>query len=180
MSSSLSSQPYYRQMGKWLFYLAGISLAAALGALATSTPKIVLGISVSLLLSAIILPKPRVGLFLIVALLPFEQLLPISEGLGIVKLVGIITFFAWLINLIRTKRTLINFRKRSTLYLISFLALATLSLTQANSLSIGLSRLITLLLLVFLYFLTIDLVQDAKTLRKILLTLIVSGAFAAL
>ncbi|MCK4267967.1 MAG: O-antigen ligase family protein, partial [Actinomycetia bacterium] len=49
-----------------------------------------------------------------------------------------------------------------------------------NSLSIGLSRLITLLLLVFLYFLTIDLVQDAKTLRKILLTLVVSGAFAAL
>ena len=181
----LHVESFFERPGVWrqnsyLTVALAIVLGVTTGSFVMISPRLGLIVALVFLLLSIILPKPEYGLFLIVIFLPFERLIPLNKDFGIIKLIMIVTLFAWLVRLFKRKSTQVNLREPSSLFLSLFAATAVLSLIQAKNLSMGLDRVVTLFLLIGLYYMVVDLVIDQRTLDTTLMLLACSGIVSSL
>lgn len=181
MDSVLVDRRSFQWLEKqWLLIPLVGFFGIALGALVAIDPKIGLGVSTLILLFIAILPRPERGLYFIAAFLPFEQITALSGNLSIVKFLSAITLISWIIKLVQTRSTFTDLIDKVNVALILFFAFATLSLAQSRDFNTALGRLITLGLLIILYFIITDLASEKKTLKKTMLILVVSGTLAAI
>lgn len=173
-----------RPASKWprpeLLGATAVFLGIAIGLASVADPIISIGLAGLLFLAVLILPRPKNGLYLIAAALPFESLIGLESAVTPVKAIVAMTFAAWLIKLIRTRRTSIGLSDPNHLVLLLFFVVALLSLSQAHDFTAGVSRLATLGFLMAFYVMIPDLVDDGDSLIRVMSLLVLSGGLSAL
>lgn len=173
-----------RLISKWLrperLGALAIFIGLALGLASVADPRISLGLAGLLFLAVLIFPRPKVGLYLIAAALPFESLIGLESAFTTVKAIAALTFAAWLIKLVKTRRTSLDLTDSNHLILFLFFAVAILSLWSANDFTAGLGRLSTLGFLMVFYFMVPDLLDDRDSLVRVMSLLVLSGGLSAL
>ncbi len=139
-----------------------------------------MGAAVFIVLFAIVLPDPKRGVYLLAATLPFEQLTSLSQSFSLLRLIMIVIFISWLVKLFQAGGSFAHLRSTHNFSLAIFLAVATLSLTQAQDFYLGIYHLTTFAQLVIFFLVVQEIVEDKETLVTILEIWVVSASLSAM
>lgn len=150
------------------------------GAMTAFNVRLALGAAIFFVLFAVILPDPKRGLYLLAATLPFEQLTSLGQSFSLLRLIMIVIFVSWLVRLLRSGGSFAHLWSARNFSLAIFLAVATLSLTQAQDLHLGIYHLTTFAQLAIFFLVVQELVEDKETIVKIMEIWVVSASLSAI
>ena len=125
---------------------------------------------------ALFVARPQYGLAAMCALIPWEGVsVGSSSGGGTteIKIVGLIVFGSWLLNLLLTGRKII-FNRSFAIFLI-FICWVGLSLLWVQDVEGGLARYFTMIQYLFLFLLTINLIKTQRDLKIVLIGLMIGA-----
>jgi len=130
--------------------------------------------------------NPEAGLLLLIITIPLNiyttllmgQLFSGFAATG-VKLLGLVVVFSWLARVLVTREKIIGM-KTGGAYGLLFLVIVTLSLLMAKGTAWEVSKLLTYLQLVALFFLCANLVTTPKMLKRILWFFLIAAAISSL
>ncbi|HBC93989.1 MAG TPA: hypothetical protein DCZ10_14110 [Pelotomaculum sp.] len=156
--------------------LLAVACGAALGCLASLTGNLFITVITALSIT-LILWKPFFGLIGMMFMAPFEELTTFGYSFTLVKVVGVVTFICWLLQVLLKKEKIKTDHFLGVALL--FLAWACCSLLWVMNWNKGIAAVATISQLVLLYLMSRNLINSDEKLRVVLVSYVVGAVAAA-
>lgn len=169
--------PFSERFGLVILTSLGALLVIFLGMATASIGSSVLLVTFGLGAAALIFARPRLGFYAMLLLIPFDVYFLIAGEVTVARIIGILTFGAWLVRKLLQREKIIDLLKaRLTLWLAAFIAFAMISALWADYRQLLVQPLFTLLQLFLFFLLAVDLMDSWQSIRTAMVMLLISAS----
>lgn len=130
--------------------------------------------------AVVVLVRPIYGLFLVILSNQAEYFVPLSKGVSLGRMFGVIVALAWLASLMTRRKSKIALHQRFQWPMLVFVAIAAIGVFQSKDLFLGVFMLVKLGLLVFLALLIEDLIASRADLQRLIWIIAVSYGLSSI
>ena len=181
----INSNSMRQHTNKVLFIIAGIIL----GLVTLSVPwKFSLVFAVGRVVALLIMFNHSIGFLLTVAVIPFEMLGALSTlgpksgvtSVSVIKILGVLTAFSWLIHTLRTKAKIVKAPQLSIIICLIGLGIISICFMDLHFNKKAYGYLLSYVIYLGIFFMTINIIKTDSLLNKLVTVLMIVGIAASL